>query len=78
MILDNERLQDMAENQKKLTAASAKYQEARLRFESQVSVWESEKQRFKEEEALIKAVYAKKRAEIFLEFDKEHGFNQKT
>lgn len=76
MLLDNERLQDLAENQKKLTAASAKYQEARLKFESQVSIWEAERQRFKEEEALIKAVYAKKRAEIVLEFDREHGFSK--
>jgi len=78
MLLDNEKLQDMLENQKKLTKAAAKYEEARLKFEAQRSIWESEKQRFKEEEALIKAVYAKKRAEIVLTFDREHGFSQNT
>jgi len=78
MILDNERLQDLADNQKKLAAASAKYQEARLKYEAQVSIWEEEKHRFKAEEALIQAVYAKKRAEIFLDYDKEHGFGKKA
>ena len=76
MLLKQDRNEALAETMKKAAQAKRKYEEARLKFQAAASEYEKTMADCRADEACAQAIFAKKMADINLQFDKEHGFSR--